>query len=91
MLLVDPASQPASQPVPSLDPASAGPLVDVASADPLSGPTTRGGGGTLQYLGVLGMCRWCLFGLPALAQGFSFELPELGQGVFLSFQLCATA
>ena len=49
---------------------------------------SRGGGGALPYLGVLGMCRWtgCLFELPALAQGVFFKLLELGQGPFLSFQ-----
>ena len=53
----------------------------------------EGGGGTSIQLGVLGMCRWtgCLFELPALAQGVFFKLTELGQGPFLSFQLCAPA
>ena len=88
VLLVDPASQP----VPSLDQASAGPSVDAASADPLSGPTTRGGGDlhTWEYLGCAAG-QSAFSELPALAQGIFFEHPELGQGAFLRFQLWAPA
>ena len=46
-----------------------------------------GGGGTSILGSTEDVPTWCLFGLPALAQGVFFELPELGQGPFLSLQL----